>query len=284
MSVSGAVHRVPRDLLEPVCAVAEAAGRRIMEIYGQDDLGVEYKADNSPLTAADLSAHREILSGLQSLTPEIPILSEESAAEVSEAERLGWRRYWLVDPLDGTKEFVRRNGEFTVNIALVDQHVPILGVVHVPVQKVTYLGVHGDGAWRVDGEGRRERISVSSVQRPLRVVGSRSHAGPHLQAYADALGVHSLVPRGSSLKLCLVAEGQADVYPRFGPTSEWDTAAAQAVVTSAGGRVVDLDGEDLGCNRHKSILNPYFIVYGDASLDWLAPLPADLLSEQGARR
>ena len=268
-----------QDLLEPVSIIAEAAGRDVMAVYERADLGVQIKGDNSPLTEADLASHRRIVEGLAALTPDWPVLSEESAAEISASERLQWQRYWLVDPLDGTKEFIKRNGEFTVNIALVQAHRPVLGVVHVPARDLTYLGVEGVGAWRNQGGERREPIRVGPVASPRRVVGSRSHAGVHLESYARALGAHELVTRGSSLKLCLVAEGSADVYPRFGPTSEWDTAAAQAVVVSAGGNVLDLRGRALLCNRGGSLLNPYFIVFGDASVDWLAPVSPELLKE-----
>jgi 3'(2'), 5'-bisphosphate nucleotidase len=266
------------ELLDAIKGIAREAGERILDIY-QRPIDVEHKDDRSPLTAADLASHRHIVSALEALTPDCPVLSEESAAQVPTAERLSWRRFWLVDPLDGTKEFIKRNGEFTVNIALVEEHYPVMGVVHVPAQNVTYCGAAGLGATReVDGQ-EPEPVRVRSLRpgQPVAVVGSRSHAGPHLQSYLQAIGECELVPKGSSLKLCLVAEGSADLYPRLGPTSEWDTAAAQAVVEAAGGRVVDLRGQRLRCNRGESVLNPYFLVYGDLSRDWLQPLPAEAL-------
>ncbi len=262
--------------LDPVRALAAEAGDRILEIYATA-FGVTAKEDNSPLTAADLAAHRVIVAGLQRLTPDIPVLSEESAA-IPFAERAKWRWYWLVDPLDGTKEFVQRNGQFTVNIALIEDHEPVFGVVRVPVTGVCYFAARGHGAF-CERPGQPSRpIAVKPLQpgEPVRVVGSRSHGGPGLQAFVAKLGAHELVTIGSSLKFCQVAEGSADVYPRLGPTSEWDTAAAQAIVEVAGGRVVSAEtGEPLRYNARESLLNPHFIVYGDASRDWLSCVTRD---------
>jgi 3'(2'), 5'-bisphosphate nucleotidase len=236
---------------------------------------VTAKDDHSPLTAADLASHRTIVAGLRKLTPEIPVLSEESAA-LPFAERAQWRRYWLVDPLDGTKEFVKRNGEFTVNIAFIDDHEPVLGVVRVPVTGLCYFAARGYGAFREEPGQSPQPIAVKPLQpgEPVQVVGSKSHGGPGLQKFVAALGPHQLVTIGSSLKLCQVAEGIADVYPRMGLTSEWDTAAAQAIVEVAGGWVVSAEtGQPLRYNTRDSLLNPYFIVYGDASRDWLSYVP-----------
>ncbi len=253
-------------LLPEVTRIAREAGDRILEIYNTD-FKVEHKDDKSPLTAADLAAHNAIVAGLAALTPDIPVLSEESR-EIAYAERRDWNPLWIVDPLDGTKEFVKRNGEFTVNIALIQDHVPVLGVVHVPVKAVDYCGAKGVGAHKWEG-GEMRPISVSTnYDGPARVVGSRSHRGPDMDAYLKRLGAHEVVPMGSSLKFCIVAEGNADVYPRLGPTSEWDTAAAQAVVECAGGRVVKANGETLSYNAREEILNPYFFVYGDQNRDW----------------
>ncbi|MDG4549629.1 MAG: 3'(2'),5'-bisphosphate nucleotidase CysQ [Candidatus Contendobacter sp.] len=262
--------------LEPVRALAAEAGARILEIYATA-FGVTAKEDNSPLTAADLAAHHTILAGLRRLTPDVPVLSEESAT-LPFTERSRWRRYWLVDPLDGTKEFVQRNGQFTVNIALIEAHEPVLGVVRVPVTGLCYFATRGYGAFREEPGHPPRSIRVKSLQtdEPVRVVGSRSHGGPGLQKFAAALGAHEMVTIGSSLKFCQVAEGTADVYPRLGPTSEWDTAAAQAIVETAGGRVVSVEtGEPLRYNTRESLLNPYFVVYGDASRDWLAYVPRE---------
>ncbi len=247
-------------------ALARQAGDAILQVY-QHEFHVEQKADHSPLTEADLASHRVICEGLARLTPEIPILSEESA-QIPFATRRQWQRYWLVDPLDGTKEFVKRNGEFTVNIALIDHHQPLLGVVHVPVSDTTYHGHSGSGAWCIQqGENRAIQVAPQR-QQPLRVVGSRSHAGVELQRFLDHVGDHQLLSMGSSLKLCLVAAGEADIYPRLGPTSEWDTAAAHAIVLAAGGEVTNLQLQPLRYNTKDSLLNPHFLVFGDRQVDW----------------
>jgi 3'(2'), 5'-bisphosphate nucleotidase len=255
-------------LLPPVIALAHEAGRNILQIY-HDDFAVTEKADSSPLTAADLASHKVIVTGLKTLTPDIPILSEESAA-IDVAERKTWQRFWLVDPLDGTKEFIKRNGEFTVNIALIDQHQPVLGVVLIPVQNRCYYAARSHGAFCQAGSDDAHRITVSKpCHDPVRVVSSRSHAGAAQQQFLERLGNHELVSIGSSLKFCLIAEGLADVYPRLGPTSEWDTAAAQCVVEQAGGQVITLDGNRLLYNTKDSLLNPHFMVLGDDRRDWL---------------
>jgi 3'(2'), 5'-bisphosphate nucleotidase len=256
------------ELIDPVVSVARSAGAAILRVY-ETDFKVQEKPDESPLTQADLAAHRRIVEGLASLTPEIPILSEEGGLPDFEV-RSTWQRYWLVDPLDGTKEFVNRNGEFTVNIALIDGDRPVLGVVFVPVTGITYIGCEGFGSRRLDRDGLAEDIRVgTSSNRPVRVVGSRSHRGSSLDHFLARLGDYDMVPMGSSLKFCVIAEGGADVYPRLGPTSEWDTAAAQAVVEQAGGAVVTLDGKPMSYNRKSAILNPYFLVSGPADIDWL---------------
>lgn len=247
--------------------LARQAGRAILDIYEQD-FQVELKADQSPLTAADLASHHTIVAGLAALTPDIPVLSEESASLPYDTRRQ-WQRYWLVDPLDGTREFVKRNGEFTVNIALIEDGRAVFGVVHVPVSGVSYVGRVGEGAHKYDEHGIRRPIQVTAKrQTPLRVAGSRSHAGDSLQRFLDKVGEHQIVSMGSSLKLCLVADGSADIYPRLGPTSEWDTAAAQAVVEAAGGQVTDTQMQPLRYNQKDSLLNPHFLVFGDTSVDW----------------
>ena len=202
------------------------------------------------------------------LRPDIPVLSEESAT-VEWSERSDWAEYWLIDPLDGTKEFIKRNGEFTVNIALIQGRQAALGVVHAPAAQRCFYGYRDGGAFEQVNAAPPQRIVVTAAtQTPVRVVGSRSHRGTSLDAYLERLGEHVMVPMGSSLKLCLVASGAADIYPRLGPTSEWDTAAAQAVVEAAGGRVVTTDNQPLLYNAKADILNPEFLVYGDRSRDW----------------
>jgi 3'(2'), 5'-bisphosphate nucleotidase len=260
------------EFIEPIVDLARKAGDAILEVYASD-FDVQSKDDESPLTQADLAAHRRIVAGLAELTPELPVISEEGGLPPF-ARRSQWPTYWLIDPLDGTREFVNRNGEFTVNIALVNEGRPVFGVVHVPVLRKTYVGCEGHGAeLRADGEPPRSIRVAGNSARPVRVVGSRSHRGSSLDAFIDNLGDCELVPMGSSLKFCVVAEGGADVYPRLGPTSEWDTAAAQAVVEQAGGSVVTLDGNPMKYNQKEDILNPYFVVIGATDHDWLALLP-----------
>jgi 3'(2'), 5'-bisphosphate nucleotidase len=253
--------------IDKLLQLARQAGDAILAIYNTE-FEVEKKADDSPLTAADKAAHQIIVSTLNNLTPDIPVLSEESA-EIPYSVRQQWQRYWLIDPLDGTREFIKRNGEFTVNIALIEGNTPGLGVVHAPVLNTTYYGIKGDGAWKQQADKAADSIQVTNPrQQPTRVAGSRSHAGDSLLRFLDNLGEHELVSMGSSLKLCLVADGKADIYPRLGPTSEWDTAAAQAIVEAAGGQVTTLDLAPLEYNTKESLLNPYFLVFGDATANW----------------
>jgi 3'(2'), 5'-bisphosphate nucleotidase len=254
--------------VEPLVSIAEDAGRAILDIY-ETDFEVEQKDDQSPLTKADLAANAIIIARLGELTPEIPIISEEVGLP-DFAERSQWDCYWLIDPLDGTKEFVNRNGEFTVNIAFICDHKPVLGVVHVPVTNITYTGCQGLGAERREANQSPEPISVAlESASPVRVVGSRSHLGDSLNAFLERLGDFEMHPMGSSLKFCRVAAGGADIYPRLGLTSEWDTAAAQAVVEQAGGQVLELDGSPLSYNKKEDILNPYFLVIGPQDHDRL---------------
>jgi 3'(2'), 5'-bisphosphate nucleotidase len=254
------------DLRTACIEIAERAGAAIMAIYAQD-FAVEAKADDSPLTAADLAAHRIICDGLVALTPEIPVLSEESAA-IDWDVRRAWSRYWLVDPLDGTREFVKKNGEFTVNIALIEGHAPVLGVVHAPALDYTAHAERGVGAFLRDGVDDIAMFTRRPAMSPLNVAASRSHLDARTLAVLERIGEHERIGLGSSLKFCRIAEGRVDVYPRFGPTSEWDTAAGQCVLECAGGAVLRLDGAALDCNRKASLLNPDFIALGDANLPW----------------
>jgi 3'(2'), 5'-bisphosphate nucleotidase len=251
--------------------VALEAGDAIMRIY-ESAFGVTAKADQSPLTEADLAAHRIIVQRLAALTPDIPVLSEESD-QLEHAQRRNWRRLWLVDPLDGTKEFINRNGEFTVNIGLIVEGQPVLGVVYAPALGRAYAGVQGKGACkRVDGHWEPIETRPYTGGRAT-VVASRSHRGPAIDAFLARLQAKEgvapeLVSSGSSLKLCAVAEGTAHVYPRLGPTSEWDTAAGQAIVEAAGGSVRDLRMKPLRYNK-PDLLNPWFIASGPG-YDWSA--------------
>lgn len=250
-----------KQLLPEIEALSRKAGDAIMAIYQEDDLGVEYKSDNSPLTRADLASHHCIEQGLNQLAPDIPVLSEESG-DIPWDERKNWQRYWLVDPLDGTKEFVKRNGEFTVNIALIEQGKPVLGVVYAPVKDWMYSGAEGMGAYAQYADDKPVLLKLDPAYQPecWRIVGSRSHGAERLGSFSEVLPEYRNVPMGSSLKLCLVAAGESDLYVRFGPTGEWDTAAAQAVVEQAGGCVLDGDLKPLRYNQEANLLNPEFVV------------------------
>ncbi len=249
-----------------ITALAHRAGDCIMEVYAEAQIDASYKADHSPLTRADMAAHYLIVSELQKMTPEIPVLSEESQ-EVSYDVRQHWTRFWLVDPLDGTKEFIKKNADFTVNIALIDDGVPILGVVHAPALGVTYYGELGKGAFKQAG-GATVPITVGAYDPAnFKVVASRSHGSEEQERFLDQIGATERVSRGSSLKLCLVAEGAAHLYPRFGPTMEWDTAAGQSVVIAAGGSVTDFGGTPLRYNK-PDLHNPYFMVAGSPAFPW----------------
>ncbi|MBN7818978.1 3'(2'),5'-bisphosphate nucleotidase CysQ [Bowmanella yangjiangensis] len=259
-------------LAEQVSRIARAAGSAILTIY-QQDFAIYDKADKSPLTEADLAAHHIIVAGLKEIS-DLPILSEESAT-IAWAERRDWQRYWLVDPLDGTKEFIKKNGEFTVNIALIENGHPVLGVVYAPVLDTLYVGVVGEQAYK-ENQGQRTALKPAFHQPgdEWKIVGSRSHQSPEIEAFLAQLdGDKELLAMGSSLKLCLVAEGRAHLYPRLGPTSEWDTAAAHAVVLAAGGNVTELAvgqriheaTKPLVYNQKESLLNPFFLVSAHAS-------------------
>jgi len=253
-------------LVAPLLALAREAGAAIMRVYEQD-FAVEHKDDRSPLTAADMASHHLIVAGLEQLAPGVPVLSEESKSIAWET-RQAWDRYWLVDPLDGTREFVKKNGEFTVNIALIENGEPVLGVVYAPALDELHFGARGLGAFVVAG---REQLPITvrkPATSPLRVAGSRSHMDPRSAAFIENLGEHTLLGMGSSLKFCRMAEARLDVYPRFAPTSEWDTAAAQCVLECAGGAVITLDGAPLRYNTKDSLLNPDFLALGDAALPW----------------
>ena len=260
--------------LPQVIAISYAAGDAIVEIYNRD-FDIAHKDDKSPLTEADMAAHHIIVDGLEALTPDIPVLSEESAT-IPYSERSSWKRYWLVYPLDGTREFIKRNGEFTVNIALIENGQAIMGVIVVPVTDVCFYACSGQGAFVRTRSGDDKAIHVrSQISEKKQIVGSRSHAGKRLQIFLDNVGDHELVSMGSSLKSCLVAQGKADIYPRLGPTSEWDTAAAQAIVEEAGGMITTLDMQQLRYNTKDSLLNPEFLVIGDKQYDWAQYLPED---------
>jgi 3'(2'), 5'-bisphosphate nucleotidase len=259
-------------LRAPLVALARRAGEAILAVYARD-FGVEAKADRSPLTEADLASHRVLVAGLGALAPGIPVLSEESpASEV--AGRRRWRRLWLIDPLDGTREFVKKNGEFCVCIALVEDGVPVLGVVHAPVGDTGWSALAGEGVWKHGPEGREQRLAPrpASVTPPtlagLRVAASRSHLDVRTAALLERLPGAERVALGSALKFGLLAEGRLDLYPRFGPTSEWDTAAGQCLVEAMGGAVLDLEGRPLRYNQRDTLINGDFLALSDPRLPW----------------
>ena len=260
---------LPQDLgslMRQTRDIARDAGAAIMEIYNSD-FDVEHKADDSPLTAADMAAHHLIVERLGKIS-DWPILSEESK-KIPFSERSTWKTYWLVDPLDGTKEFVKRNDEFTVNIALIHDHRPVLGVVYAPAIDLMYYAGEGQGAWRETAGGEPQPISCRELDTDdLTLSSSKSHRNADLEAFLRRLGPHKEAPMGSSLKFCIVAEGKADLYPRIGLTSEWDTAAAQAVVEQAGGHVTTIDMQPLVYNTKDDLLNPWFFVFGKTWTDW----------------
>ena len=254
-------------LMPEIIRVATDAGREILEIYNSG-FSIEHKDDKSPLTTADTASHNTICSYLSRLTPRIPILSEESSS-IAFAARKSWNQYWLIDPLDGTREFIKRNGEFTINIALIENHQPVLGVVHVPVTGITYYASKDHGAWKQTNTETPIAIKTRSANvNRLAVAGSRSHGSDRQQKFFEQLGNIEVYAIGSSLKFCLVAEGIVDIYPRFGPTSEWDTAAAQCIVEEAGGIVTDEELNPLLYNSKESLLNPNFLAIGDKHFDW----------------
>lgn len=258
---------IEQKLVKKVCQIAKQAGEQILEIY-DTNFTVDNKTDNSPLTTADIVAHNIICESLKEIKPELPILSEESTL-IPYSQRRQWQCYWLVDPLDGTREFIKHNGEFTVNIALIENHQTKLGVIYIPVAKTYYYAASSLGAEKMDADYRAESIHTRPAHADkIILAGSRSHKHPKQQALANQLGNAKIVNTGSSLKLCLIAEGKADIYPRFGLTSEWDTAAAQCILEEAGGCVLDMQFKPLRYNTKDSVLNPEFLAIADPSFDW----------------
>lgn len=258
------------SLVESVVALALQAGEKILDLYQQPQITiVKTKSDSSPLTAADLVAHNILVAGLQQLIPELPILSEESTA-IPYAKRATWQRYWLIDPLDGTREFINRTDDFTVNIALIEAHRPILGVVYAPALASCYFAEQGHGAYKLLQAQTPQRIHCVPWQgEAVKVTVSRRHGLGQVEDFLQRLKNFTKLPRGSALKCCLVAEGLADVYPRLSPTSEWDTAAAQCILEQAGGILFDVHGQPLRYNTKESLLNPSFLAVGDPLHDWL---------------
>ena len=259
-----------------IVALSHQAGEAILQVYNRPmGFDISIKADDSPLTEADIASNQLLLGGLKKIIP-LPVLSEEMVLPDYHVRRQ-WDRYWLVDPLDGTKEFIKHSGEFTVNIALIEHGIPVLGVVYVPVLDLTYIGIRGVGAYKQQNS-EKKAITVRALQPrldralPVDVVASRIHGAEEvnnlMMQIGNFLGITKTKNMGSSLKLCLVAEGQADIYPRLALTAEWDTAAAQAVVEAAGGVVVDAEFKKIRYNTKADILNPFFYVIGDTAFNW----------------
>lgn len=254
------------ERLNQIVQIAREAGERILRVY-QSDFAVQHKGDDSPLTEADLAAHRHIAAALRALTPELPLLSEEGA-DIAYATRKTWTRYWLVDPLDGTKEFVKRNGEFTVNIALIENHQPILGVVHAPALKLTYGAAQGFGAFQFTATGA-QTIRTRKVPARAVLLGSRSHRDAIAPEQRLPLPPHDLLEKGSSLKFCMIAAGEADLHARGPGPQEWDSAAGQCLVEQAGGQVMQLpEWVPLSYNSKEDLSNPAMAVLGDAAFGW----------------
>lgn len=264
----------PATLLPDVVKLAQLAGHRIMEVY-DSRYEIWHKDDQSPVTAADLAAHHALVEGLQALTGDLPILSEEADIPDYTRRRL-WSSYWLLDPLDGTREFIKGNGEFAVCIALISEHAPVLGVIHAPATGTSYYAAKGDGnsAWRTAADSHTPAKITTRIpaQRPPVIAVSRSRHSSRRSKLLANLGEHKLITLGSALKSCLVAEGDADLYPCLGPTSEWDTAAAQCILEQAGGQLTDLNLQPLRYNLGESLINPPFIAYGDRGDEWAALL------------
>ena len=256
-------------LRRDACSLVIEAGITIMEVYN-NVFEISKKDDQTPLTSADIASNHIIMEGLKNVDPLFPVISEESRTAAF-AERRNWQTYWLVDPLDGTKEFIRHNGEFTVNIALVHQQKPVIGVIHAPAKKVTYYASRGKGAFKVEGNKKAQRIHVRTSRKGrVTIVGSRSHATSEMNRFLEELNEYDFIQRGSSIKFCMVAEGTVDLYPRLGATSEWDSAAGQCIVEEAGGLVTDTRMRILKYNTKESILNPNLIAFGDRDKDWSA--------------
>lgn len=269
------IMRQYETLLENMVNLAILAGTEILKIYQRDqnDIKVTSKKDQSPITEADISSHKIITQGLQALTPQVPILSEESIiADFS--QRKTWHIYWLIDPLDGTKEFINHNDEFTVNIALIENHRPVLGVVFVPAKDICYYAGINLGAYKITNN---IKVAIHTREKENTIVVAVSHdeKSGQLHKFLQSIGPYTLIRMGSSIKICLIAEGQADLYVRLFPTSEWDTAAAQCILSEAGGNIYDVDQHiPLQYNTKDSLLNPHFLALSESNKYWLDLFPS----------
>ena len=252
--------QIKSDLIEQLIEISKEAGEGILKVYNTD-FDYQIKEDSSPLTKADTLSNHIICERLKILTPDIPILSEENS-NIPFNIRSSWKQYWLVDPLDGTKEFIKRNGEFTVNIALIENNTPIMGIVYSPVKKKLWYGLKGHGSFIINNKQEPIKISKKEPSNEIiKIVSSRSHANNEkLKNYLKQFEKYELVNMGSSIKMCLVADGTAHYYPRFGPTMEWDTGAAHAVVKYANGNIYNIDTDEELIYNKENLLNPGFIV------------------------
>jgi 3'(2'), 5'-bisphosphate nucleotidase len=255
------------SLLPQVIELVKQAGKEILEVAEQC-IDIDCKLDSTPVTNADLAANHLIVSGLSNFSSKFPVLSEEST-KIPFSQRQAWTTYWLVDPLDGTREFINNNGEYSINIALIHEHEAIFGVIYAPVQGVIYYAYQGAGAYKIDGLDEIQQIHVKNKRRtPLIIACGNHHPGDDFEHFVKQLGEVEFIPMGSSIKSCLVADGSADLYARLGPTSEWDTAAAQIIVEEAGGGLTDVNMQPLTYNTKDSLLNPHFLVFGDENEGW----------------
>lgn len=266
------------NLLPSVIDIARESGQVILDIYQRGQFEQKIKQDNTPVTSADLAAHELVMQRLTELTPDIPVLSEEDAAAPL-SERRQWQRYWLVDPLDGTQEFIAGSGDFSTIIALVEDNTPIMGVVYAPISGVVYYAYRSQGAWKITPEGETVRIATYKHQLPVRSIAVAISRRQDIRTITERLDPslnYELIPLGSAaLKSCLVAEGAVDCYLRLGPTGEWDTAATQCIVEEAGGRILNTQLEPLSYNERDTLENPNFITLGDESIPWATILTSD---------
>jgi len=247
--------QIEKELIEQLIEISKEAGKAILEVYNSN-FDYQLKEDLSPLTKADTLSNHIICERLKALTPNIPILSEENS-DIPFNIRASWKQYWLIDPLDGTKEFIKRNGEFTVNIALINNNEPVFGVIYIPVNNRLFWGSRDYGSYEIESDMRERKIHVSN-KNLKKIACSRSHSNPEFNNFLENLDTYTTVKIGSSLKFCLIANGEIDIYPRLGPTSEWDIAAGEAILRSAGGCIIDLEGKNIIYNK-KNIINPSFI-------------------------
>ncbi|MEE4245262.1 MAG: 3'(2'),5'-bisphosphate nucleotidase CysQ [Kangiellaceae bacterium] len=262
----------PVEYIDPLIALSRLASNSILDFYQKKEIAVSYKANNTPLTEADIASHRIISDGLEQLTPDVPIISEESKS-IAFLTRRQWSTYWLIDPLDGTREFIERSDQFSTNIALIVNHRPVVGVIFSPVDETCYYAAKDHGAYKFTCDHSARKIYTRSVpivanNPQYTIVVSSRYNKQRIANLSDRLGSANKLIMGSSLKMCLIAEGKADLYPRFGPTGEWDTAAAHIILQEAGGLIETMECQPLEYNRKESLINPSFYAVGDTNMPW----------------